>query len=80
MLGPMYREHIRDTSYKTYVTDALRIICENTAKFGGGTSMTSRWAEVIESQNRGLLAHDTRPPEEIIADVAEKAGLIINHG
>lgn len=76
----MYREHIRDTSYKTYVTDALRIISENTAKFGGGTSMTRRWAEVIESQNRGLLAHDTRTPEEIIADVAEKAGLIIKHG
>ena len=75
----MYREHIRDVSYKTYVTDALRIIGENTAKFGGGTSMTRRWAKVIE-QNRGLLAHDTRPPEEIIAAVAEKAGLIITHG
>lgn len=55
------------------------MIGENTARFGGGSSIGRRWAEIAEAQNKGLLAHDTRSAEEIIADVAGKAGLIITH-
>jgi hypothetical protein len=60
------------------VTDALQIIAENTARIGGGSSMTKRWADVA-GLNGPAKPADTRPPEEIIADVAEKAGLIITH-
>lgn len=75
--GVAYKEHLREQSFRVYMTDAVRLACENTAKIGGGSSISKRWADMIESQNKGALARDTRSPEEIIADVVEKAGLII---
>lgn len=62
--------------YRIYLTDALRLTCENTAKIGGGSVMRERWADVIANNQRRAV-RDTRPPEEIIADIAEKAGLEI---
>lgn len=72
-----YKEHLREQSFRVYLTDAVRLACENTAKIGGGSSISKRWADMIGSQNKGALARDTRSPEEIIADVVEKAGLTI---
>ena len=72
-----YMEHLREQSFRVYLTDAVRIACANTARIGGGSSISKRWADIIESHKNGVLAHDTRSPEEIIADVAEKAGLTI---
>lgn len=74
-----YREHLREESFRVYLTDAVRIACENTARIGGGSMISNRWAETLKSQNNRVLAHDTRSPEEIVADVAEKAGLTITH-
>lgn len=53
-----------------YVTDALKIIGENTARYAGGSHMTQRWADVITPKNQ-----DTRTGAEIAADVIKKAGL-----
>ena len=75
--GVAYKEYLREQSFRVYLTDTVRLACENTAKIGGGSSISKRWADMIESQNKGARAHDTRSPEEIIADVVEKAGLII---
>lgn len=75
--GVAYKEYLREQSFRVYLTDAVRLACENTAKIGGGSSISKRWADIIESHKNGVLAHDTRSPEEIIADVVEKAGLII---
>lgn len=61
-----------------YITDAVKIIAENTARIGGGSTMQRRWIETLRP-NAADRAADNRPPEEIIADVAEKAGLIITH-
>lgn len=75
--GVAYKEHLREQSFRVYLTDSVRLACENTAKIGGGSLISKRWADIIESQNKGAHAHDTRSPEEIIADVVEKAGLTI---
>lgn len=64
-------------TYRVYLTDALRLACENTARIGGGPVIGKRWAEIADVQNKRPLAHDTRSPEEIVADIAEKAGLTI---
>lgn len=56
------------------MTDAARIVTENTARFGGGSSIQKRWAELLDAHAQ---AEENRDPDEIIADIAEKAGLII---
>lgn len=63
-----------ERSYKIYVTDALRAIANNTAQAAveqrSYTSLTNRWAEVIEPQEEPQeIEEDTRPCEEIAADI-----------
>lgn len=71
------REDLQELGYRMYVSDAVRLMCENTAKIGGGSTISKRWVDIVESQNRRVLAHDTQSPEEIIADIVEKAGITI---
>lgn len=73
------REDLQELGYRIYISDAVRIACENTARIGGGSTLSKRWADTLESQNKRVLAHDTRSPQEIVADIAEKAGLTITH-
>lgn len=65
-----YNDKQRETAYRIYCTDCLKIIAENTAKFAGGSTLTARYAEVI-----GLSApekEETRTSEEIIASISAK--------
>ena len=57
-----------------YITDALMAIAGNTARFGGGEHPRKRWTELVD---RRPVPEDTRTAEEIIADVAERAGITI---
>lgn len=53
-----------------YVTDALKLLGENTARYAGGNHMLQRWVDVISPKKQ-----DTRTGAEIAADVIKKAGL-----
>ena len=44
-----YQSQQRDLAYRIYVTDCLRIISENTAKFGGGAYITAKFVDIIKS-------------------------------
>lgn len=44
-----------------YVTDALRMICENTARYAGGGYPKARWADIIRPPKE-----ETRTAEEIV--------------
>jgi hypothetical protein len=61
-------------SFRYYLTDAVQLLTENTARFGGGASISKRWAEILDSRGR---IEENRDPKEIIADIAQKAGLTI---
>lgn len=56
--------------YRVYVTDALKLLVENTARYSGGNHMTQRWIDSITPKKQ-----DTRTGAEIAADVIKKAGL-----
>jgi hypothetical protein len=56
----------RELAYRIYVTDALRSISENTAKFGGGGYIKARYADLINPK-----PEDNRTQEEIIAKIRE---------
>lgn len=58
--------------YRIYVTDALRVVAENTAKFVGGHSIERRYIDVVKPKKQ-----DNRTCEEITADIVARCGLTI---
>lgn len=54
-----------------YVTDALKAVTENTAKYAGGGYIKARYIEIIDPP-----PEETRTGEEIIAQMKAKLGQI----
>lgn len=65
-----FNQHQRDLAYRIYVTDCLRIISENTAKTGGGSYITAKFADIINPK-----PVDNRTGEEIAADIIKRTGI-----
>lgn len=53
--------------YRYYITDALKVIGENTANIGGGSHLTVRFYELLHP-----AAKDDRTGDEIVDDVLSK--------
>lgn len=66
------KERAKTEAYRIYVTDALRIVAENTARYVGGNYIKARYADIIEPKKQ-----DNRTCEEITADVVARCGLTI---
>ena len=62
-----YEREQRELAYRIYISDALRTISENTAKFGGGGYMKARFADIIMPR-----PEDDRTSDEIISHIREK--------
>ena len=58
--------------YRVYMTDALKITVENTAKFAGGSYIKARYIDIIEPKKV-----DTRTGDEIVEDIIQRAGLVV---
>lgn len=69
-----YEREQRELAYRIYVTDALRIISENTAKFGGGGYMKARFSDIIIPK-----AEDDRTSDEIIGNIRGKLRKLQSH-
>lgn len=65
-------ERAKAEAYRIYVTDALRIVGENTARYASGNYIKARYADMIEPKKQ-----DNRTCEEITADVVARCGLTI---
>ena len=61
-------------AYRIYVTDALRIVAENTARYAGGNYIKTRYADIIKPKKQ-----DNRTCEEITADIIARCGLVVKH-
>ena len=70
-----YRREQEDKAYRIYVTDALRMISENTASSVGGKYITARFADVIAPPKE----EDNRTCEEITAEIIARCGLVVNN-
>ena len=70
-----YRREQEDKAYRIYVTDALRLISENTASAVGGKYITARFADVIAPPKE----EDNRTCEEITAEIIARCGLVVNN-
>lgn len=67
-----FNEKARNDAYRIYVTDALRIVGENTARYASGNYIKARYADMIEPKKQ-----DNRTCEEITADVVARCGLVV---
>ena len=67
-------EKARNDAYRIYVTDALRLVAENTARYASGDYIKMRYAEIIEPKKQ-----DNRTCEEITADIVARCGFVVKH-
>ena len=67
-------EIARNDASRIYVTDALRIVAENTARYAGGNYIKARYADIIEPKKQ-----DNRTCEDITADIVARCGLVGKH-
>jgi len=58
--------------FKIFVTDSLKVLTENTAKFAGGTMVGARFYDIINKQQTET---ETKSGDEIVADIVGRAGL-----
>ena len=65
-----YQSQQRDLAYRIYIADCLRILSENTAKVGGGSYITAKFADIINPK-----PVEKRTGEEIAADIIKRAGI-----
>lgn len=56
-----------DKAYRVYVTDAVRLISENTAHYGGGSYISCRFADLYEPKKA-----ETRTAEQVRDDIRAK--------
>lgn len=67
-------EKAKTEAYRIYVTDALRVVAENTAQYVGGNYIKARYIDVVEPKKQ-----DNRTCEEITADIVARCGLVVKH-
>lgn len=60
----------RETAYRIYITDGIKCIAENTARYVGGQHLTKRYIDIIDPK-----PEDERSGDEIAADVITRLGL-----
>ena len=65
-------QQAKDTAYRVYVTDCLKMIAENTANFAKGQYMKMRYYDIITPKKQ-----DTRTGDEIVEDIIKRAGLVV---
>ena len=58
----------RELVYRSYISDALKLIAENTKNFGGGAAPDRRYWDILQDISREEPADD-RTEEEVIAHV-----------
>lgn len=61
-------QQAKDTAYRVYVTDCLKLIAENT----GNISLKLRYYDIINPKKA-----DNRTGDEIVADIIKRAGLVV---
>lgn len=64
------KENEEKAAFMDYTARCLRIITENTAKFGGGSYMKAEFSDIVKPQNI-----DHRNAEQIISDTVENIGI-----
>lgn len=67
-------KHIgEETQYRVYLTEALRVLTENTGKIAGGSVIKMKYYDIINKNHPAYT--ETKSGEEIVRDIVGRAGL-----
>lgn len=67
-----YKREQKQEAFRIYVTEALRIMTENTAKYAGGSMIQVKYYDIINQKSQ---REETKNGDEIVADIVSRAGL-----
>jgi len=70
-----YRQEQRETQYRAYIAEGVRMVTENTANFGGGHYLDKRWVDLIDLAN--IEKADQRDGKEIAKERLDRFGITI---
>ncbi len=65
------KQQAKEEAYRVYVTEALRVIAENTAKLSQGGYLKSRYVDLISS-TPSSTTHTEKTENEVITDIKNK--------
>lgn len=63
----LLKKQMQEKAYRIYVTDALKAITENTAKYAGGSYIKARYLDMEDQK-----PEEIRTPDEIISKMKMK--------
>lgn len=68
---------MRELSFRIYLTDAVRLAAENTARIGGGRYLRGRWADSLslDADRQGDAGSSADEYEAALACLKERAGI-----
>lgn len=66
VLPSLIKQAHKETLYRVYVTDALKVICENTAKQVGGGYLTERYYDVEKAVDRPVRSSPPKSANRIL--------------
>lgn len=61
------KKEAEEKTYRIYLSDGIKMISENTAKYAGGTSFKKRYFDLIRAEQE-----ETRNSDEIIDSIRKK--------
>lgn len=64
-----FQRRQEEKQYRIYITDALKVLTENTAKMFGGATIKMRYAELIDTEPQ---KEETRTADEVVDSIKEK--------
>lgn len=63
-----FRKNQKERAFRTYVTDALKVIAENTARYAGGSTMTLRYVDIMEPKKET----EEKTTESVVSHLRKK--------
>lgn len=72
LIASEYRREQEAIAYRIYVTDTLRVMVENTARFAGGSYVKARFYDMVYGAKKQV---NEKSGDEIVAEIVSRAGL-----
>lgn len=65
-----FRKRHKELQYRSYITDALQIIAENTAHFAGGRTITNRYIDIVTEKKD----KEPQTTQSVVSKIRKKLG------
>ena len=67
-----YKRQQEEQTYRIYITEAIKLLTENTAKVVRGQMISERYYEIINHKQKH---EEKKSGDEVVLDIVDRAGL-----